>query len=110
MSLTISTEPLPLATDSDGTVRVGGTRVTLDTVVTAFNHGATPETIAQQYPSVALSDVYAVIAFYLRSRSKVEAYLQEREEQGKSARQISESRTDADDIRERLMARRSQER
>jgi uncharacterized protein (DUF433 family) len=104
----ITTEPIPLAIDSDGVVRVGGTRVSLDTVVTAFNHGATPETISQQYPSVALSDVYAVIGFYLRNRSKVEAYLQEREEQGKLAREINQSKTDAEGIRERLTARRNQ--
>ena len=104
MSLTITTEPIPLATDSGGVVRVGGTRVSLDTVVTAFNHGATAETISQQYPSVALSDVYAVIGFYLRNRSKVEGYLQEREEQGKSVRQINESKTDAESIREQLAA------
>ena len=109
MSLTITTEPIPLAIDSDGVVRVGGTRVSLDTIVTAFNHGATPETIARQYPSVALSDVYAVIGFYLRNRSKVEAYLQEREELGKLAREINEPKTDADNVRERLMARRNQE-
>ena len=32
----IATQPLPLENDTDGVVRVGGTRVTLDTIVTAF--------------------------------------------------------------------------
>lgn len=36
MSLTIVNEVLPLTVDVAGVVRVGGTRVTLDTVVAAF--------------------------------------------------------------------------
>lgn len=41
--------------DADGVVRVAGTRVTLDTVVAAFEEGATAEEIAQQYPSLAFA-------------------------------------------------------
>jgi hypothetical protein len=33
-------DPAPLSIDTDGAVRVGGTRVTLDTVVRAFRHSA----------------------------------------------------------------------
>ncbi len=62
MAFTINTEPVPLLTDKDGVVRVGGTRVTLDTVVAAFKEGATAEEIVQQYPSLELADVYAVIS------------------------------------------------
>lgn len=54
---------------------VGGTRVTLDTLVAAFDAGATAEEIAQQYPSVALADVYAVIAYYLLHQPEIQAYL-----------------------------------
>jgi uncharacterized protein (DUF433 family) len=106
MSLTIDAEPVPLRTDADDVVRVGGTRVTLDTVVTAFQQGATAEEIAEQYPSVALSDVYAAIAFYLRHRSEVEAYLQEGSRQSESLRRKQEARYDRQKIRSRLLARR----
>ena len=58
--------------------RVGGTRVTLDTVVDAFKRGATAEEIAQQYPTVELSDVYSVLGYYLDQREEIEAYLGER--------------------------------
>ena len=44
-TLFITTEPIPLETDADGVVRVGGTRVTLDTIVAAFTKGATAEEI-----------------------------------------------------------------
>ena len=81
MTLRIHTKPVPLTLDRDGVVRVGGTRVTLDTVVYAFNQGATAEEIAQQYPSVKLSDVYSVLGFYLHQRDEVERYVRGRSAQ-----------------------------
>ncbi|SPF55844.1 conserved hypothetical protein [Candidatus Sulfopaludibacter sp. SbA4] len=57
-------ETIPMNLGADGVIRVGGTRVTLDTLVAAFREGETPEEIAQQYPSVALGDIYAVIATF----------------------------------------------
>jgi len=89
----------------DGIVRVAGTRVTLDTVVGAFLDGATPETIAQQYPSLALADVYAVISYYLRNRADVEAYLAHGQAQAGVVRAQNEARWDPRGIRARLLAR-----
>jgi uncharacterized protein (DUF433 family) len=54
---------VPIQTDADGVVRVAGTRVTLDIIVSAFEAGATAEEIAQQYASVPLVDVYSVITY-----------------------------------------------
>ena len=51
MTLVIEAEPIPLEMHPDGVVRVGGTRVTLDSVVAAFSQGATAEEIVQRYPS-----------------------------------------------------------
>ena len=100
-----TTEIIPLETDADGVIRVGGTRVTLDTVVAAFNEGATPEEIAQQYPSLDLGDIYAVVGYYLHQRAEVEAYLDRRREQAASVRRENESRFDPRGLRERLLAR-----
>ncbi len=61
MTLEISSRPVPLSLDLNGIARIGGTRVTLETVVDAFNRGATAEEIAQQYPTVELSDIYSVL-------------------------------------------------
>jgi uncharacterized protein (DUF433 family) len=99
-------ERVPIHTDADGVVRVAGTRVTLDTIVAAFDAGATAEEIAQQYPSVALADVYSVITYYLRHQSDVGAYLQERQQQAATVRQENERRFPAAGVRERLLARR----
>src|SRR2546427_6778099 len=105
MSLEISNDPAPLVTDGDGVVRVGGTRVRLDTVVYAFNQGASAEEILQQYPSLALSDIYGTISYYLQHRSSVDAYLQQRQQEHDRVRQLNESRSDPAGLRERLLKR-----
>lgn len=99
-------ERVPIHTDADGVVRVAGTRVTLDTIVGAFDAGATAEEIAQQYPSVPLADVYSVITFYLRHKSEVCDYLKRREEQAEQVREEVERRFPSAGLRERLLARR----
>ncbi len=107
MTLTITAAPPPLTIDADGVVRVANTRVTLDTVVAAFHHGATAEEIAQQYPSLTLADVYAVISYYLQQRAEIDAYLQQRREQAAHIRRDNESRFDPAGVRARLLARRT---
>ncbi|HEX6605690.1 MAG TPA: DUF433 domain-containing protein [Chloroflexia bacterium] len=108
MSLTIETEPVPLAINQQGVVRVGGTRVTLDTVVAAFEEGATAEEIVLQYPVLKLSDVYLVIGYYLRHRAEVEAYLQQQQELADRIYEENKKRLDPDGLRDRLLARRAE--
>ncbi len=86
-------------------MRVGGTRVTLETILTAFREGATAEEIVQQYPSVALADIYQVIGFYLRHSSELEPYLERRREAIRETRQSNETRWAPDGVRNRLLAR-----
>jgi uncharacterized protein (DUF433 family) len=102
-----TTQTIPLVLDDDGVIRVGNTRVTLDTIIAAFKEGATAEEIAQQYPSVSLADVYNVIGYYLRRQSEVEDYLKRRHRQAEQARQQNEARFDPTGIRERLLARKT---
>ncbi|HBH04814.1 MAG: hypothetical protein A2W08_04185 [Candidatus Rokubacteria bacterium RBG_16_73_20] len=106
MNPTDTIERVPIHTDADGVIRVGGTRVTLDTVVAAFDAGATAEEIVQQYPSVALADVYSVIGYYLRHPSEVRAYLTQRQRQSAEVREQNERRFDPSGVRDRLLARR----
>lgn len=101
------TEAIPIVIDADEVMRVKGTRVTLDTIVLAFQDGATPEEIVQQYQSLSLADVYLVIAYYLKRRPEVTAYLEKRQGQAKKIRKENETRFPPDGIRERLLARRS---
>jgi uncharacterized protein (DUF433 family) len=107
MSMSFPVEAPPLSTDPDGVVRVAGTRIPLDTVIAAFVAGATAEEIAQQFPSLALADVYQVIAYYLRRPSEVEEYLRSRRTQSEAVRASNEQRFDPVGVRARLVARRS---
>ncbi|HEX2570673.1 MAG TPA: DUF433 domain-containing protein [Polyangia bacterium] len=106
MTLPIVSEPVPLITDADGVVRVGGTRVTLDTVVEAFQEGATAEEIVQQYASLELADVYATISYYLRHQTEVEAYLRGRRAEAEVLREQIGRQTGQAGLRQRLLARR----
>ena len=64
-----------VTTDEHGVMRVGQTRVMLDSVLASFHEGCSAETIAQQYPSLSLEEVYGAIAFYLGHSDIVGAYL-----------------------------------
>ncbi len=110
MPLILTTDPIPLMTDADGVVHVSGTRVTLDTVVTAFLEGATAEEIVEQYPSLQLSDVYSIIGYYLRHKAEVDAYLLERQHRAAEVRREAQRRFNPVGVRDRLLARRNQQR
>ena len=107
MSLEIAVEPVPLQADADGVVRVGKTRVTLDTVVAAFKDGATAEEIVTEYPSLRLPDVYSVIGYYLRRKDDVEDYLYRRQRISEKVKKQNEGRFDPEGIRDRLMSRKT---
>ncbi len=78
--------PPPLSTGDDGVIRVAGTRVVLEVLVTAFDAGATPEEIAQQFPSLDLATVYAVIAYLLQDRASVDDYIRKRRDAADTVR------------------------
>jgi uncharacterized protein (DUF433 family) len=99
--------PVPLAVDKSGVIRVGGTRVTLDSVIYAFDEGATAEEIALRYPTLRLVDIYAVITYYLLHQDEVKEYLRQEEERDEQARKENEARYNLVGIRERLLARRT---
>jgi len=105
VTFTAQAEAPPIREDAAGALRVGNSRVLLELVIRAFQDGATPETIVQRYPTVALPDVYAVIAYYLRHRSEVEAYMARREQKAEEVWQQTESQqSDLSEIRARLIA------
>lgn len=105
--MSIVPDPVPLSTDAEGVVRIGGTRVTLDTLVAAFREGATAETIAEQYSSLPLDQIYTVIGYYIRHQKEVNAYLERRRQEAEQVRQENERRFSPLGIRDRLLARRS---
>lgn len=107
MALPLTTDPTPLHADEFGVVRVGGTRVTLHSVIGAFLEGATAEEIAARYDVLSLSDVYATIAYYLRHRADIDTYLDAERSAAEEARRKYAKTVEVDVLRERLLARRS---
>ena len=106
MELILQSETPPLRRDASGALRIGRSRVLLELVIRAFQDGATPEVIAQRYPSAALADIYAVVAYYLRHRADIDTYLAEREHKAQEVRHRIESHQgDLTDLRARLLAR-----
>lgn len=98
---------IPLTATNDGVIRVGQTRVRLDTVVYAFNEGYTAEEIVAQYPALDLTDVYAVIAYYLAHRTVVDEYVTERAEQAEAIRREIEAKPENQALRQQLLKRRA---
>ena len=105
MNLAAVTEKIPVEKDMDGVIRVGNTRVTLETLISAFNGGSTAEEIVFQFPVLNIADVYAVITYYLRNRDTVERYLNNRMQLSEQAKRRNQENKNMNDIRERLLAR-----
>jgi uncharacterized protein (DUF433 family) len=106
-NLTAAPPPPPLRLDASDVLRVGPTRVPLDTVIFAFNQGSTPEEILEDYPSLNLRDIYFVIAYYLQHQEIIDAYLEERRKFGEEVQRQNEARWPKDGLKEQLLARRA---
>lgn len=96
---------VPLFTDQGGVLRVAGTRVSLDSVIYAFDEGATPEEIAQAFPTLDLAAIYSVLGYYLQNRSEIEQYLERRKVERRELKKELEARFNPHGLRERLLAR-----
>jgi uncharacterized protein (DUF433 family) len=81
----------PLHLDAEGTIRVIGSRITLDTLVTSFKQGDTPEDIQDGFPSLSLAQINAVIAWYLAHTVEADEYLKEVDEEAEALRREIQS-------------------
>jgi uncharacterized protein (DUF433 family) len=59
----------------DGAYRVGGTRVSLDSLVYLFREGMSAEGMAECYPALTLEQVHGALAFYLRNKREVDSHI-----------------------------------
>ena len=106
MALALHADPLPLHLDSSETVRVGNSRVTLETLIERFHCGDTPEMLAESFTTVSLADIYSVIGYYLRHRAEIDAYLSQQARQAEDLRaRHPEVFADTQAVRDRLQAR-----
>jgi uncharacterized protein (DUF433 family) len=105
MELVIASLPVPLAVDTSGVVRVADTRVTLDSIVTAYLNGASAEQIAEDFDALSLADIHTVIGYYLRHTDEVQRYLGEQRRLAKDVREEVTAVVAPGGIRQRLVAR-----
>jgi len=61
----------------EGQYLVGGTQVSLDSLVYLFREGMSAESMVDSYPALTLEQVHGAIAFYLGNRKDIDAYLTE---------------------------------
>lgn len=99
---------IPLQTDEHGAIRVSGTRVLLDVLIARHQQGYSPEAIHEAFPSVSITDIYAIIAYYLAHKDELDAYLAHRDQEAEQLRQRIEFQRTPDqherDERLRLLA------
>src|ERR1035437_6842310 len=69
-----------ITVDVAGVKRVGGTRISLDSVVIAFQQGQSAEEIQRNFPVLGLEQVYGAITHYLAHREQVDQYLRQQRE------------------------------
>lgn len=99
-------DAIPLSRDVNGVYHVGDSRVTLDLVVRAFNRGATAEEMAQDFPSLQLSDIYQVIGYYLKHGSELAEYFDRRAREEQEMLEAHQEEWSPRGLRQRLLARR----
>lgn len=108
MATVVGTFPKPVRL-VDGVFRVGDSRVSLNTVVYAFNRGEDVAEIREQYPSLSLAQIHAAIAFYLHNKEKVDAYMLDHEKRREASWREHEKEFPTSNLRELLLARKNGE-
>jgi uncharacterized protein (DUF433 family) len=89
--LSLHAEPPPLRIDENGVIRVGASRITLDLIVEQYENGMSADEFVRAYDSLSLADVHGAIAYYLRHRDEVRAYIKRRAEEAQALRTKIES-------------------
>jgi uncharacterized protein (DUF433 family) len=56
-------------------IRVAGTRVGIEHLLSVYLDGITAEELAVQFPTVSLEQIYGVLAYYWGNKEEVDAYL-----------------------------------
>ena len=95
----------PFRWDEVGGIRVGSSRVTLDSLLASYHNGSTPEEIAIQFSVLRLEDIYTSIAYYLDHRQEIDSYLEQRKQQAQQLRQQLSQKHNLVDLRQRLLTR-----
>jgi len=109
MASIVGTIPKPVRMHPAGVMRVGNTRVSLDSVVYAFNEGMDAAEIQYNFDTLSLAEVHAAIAYYLHNKAAVDDYLAKREIEREQQRREHEAQFPPRITREMLLARKNGE-
>lgn len=105
MNLTFDEIRVPVQVWEDGSVRVGGSRVTLATVLYAFNGGAKPESLLEMFPGIDLADAYHLFGYYLARSDEVAEYLGKCDDEWDRVKAEIDAQPGQRELRERIRAR-----
>jgi uncharacterized protein (DUF433 family) len=100
-----TTQIAPLTFWEDGSIRIGSSRMTLDSVVHEFTGGATAEQIQDDFPTLSLREIYGAISYYLEHEDQVEEYLRRRDKEADKVRHEVEDRPRTEALRRRVRER-----
>ena len=99
---------VPLVQWEDGSIRVQGTRLLLAMIVTSFQQGDTPDEINDSFPSASVTQIQAVIDWYLDNQAEADAYLEAEEAEGERLLLEIQSRPEYQAFRKELERRRDE--
>ena len=101
-------DTVPLVQLENGAVRVRNSRVTLETIVIRMQVGDTVEDIHRGFPTVSVSQIKEILAWYFDNKAEADEYLQEIEEEWEKSRQWTESQPGYKERREKLLRYKAQ--
>jgi uncharacterized protein (DUF433 family) len=101
-------DSVPLVQLENGAVRVRNSRVTLETIVIRSQMGDTVERIHSGYPTVSISQIKDILAWYFDNKAEADEYLQQVEEESERLRQWIESQPGYKERHEWLLRRREE--
>ena len=99
---------VPLVQLENGAVRVRNSRVTLETIVIRSQMGDTVERIHSGYPTVSVSQIKEILAWYDDNKADVDEYIQQLQAEAERIFQWFESRPGYKKVtREELLRRKA---
>ena len=70
-------ETVPLGQLENGAIRVRNSRVTLETIVIRMQVGDTVEEIHEGFPTVSITQIEEILAWYFDNKAEADEYLQQ---------------------------------
>ena len=97
-------EGVPLTQDQDqyGSIRVTGSRVTLDTIVHRYQVGDSVKRIHSGFPTVSVAQIKGILDWYHKHQTEADEYLEEREAENQRILQRIASTPEHIALREKL--------